>query len=74
MSVILQLSDVCKHYGDGAKRADVLSGINLSVEEGEFVAILGFSGAGKTTLISLLAGLVEPDRGGIILRNRACSC
>lgn len=73
MSVILQLSDVCKHYGDGAKRADVLSGINLSVEEGEFVAILGFSGAGKTTLISLLAGLVEPDRGGIILRNREIS-
>ena len=52
MPAILELSDVCKHYGEGAKRAEVLSGINLSVEEGEFVAILGFSGAGKTTLIS----------------------
>ncbi|MBS3849177.1 MULTISPECIES: nitrate ABC transporter ATP-binding protein [Devosia] len=73
MPAILELSDVCKHYGEGAKRAEVLSGINLSVEEGEFVAILGFSGAGKTTLISMLAGLTEPDRGGIIFRNREIS-
>jgi nitrate/nitrite transport system ATP-binding protein len=67
---ILQLSDVSKHYGEGAKRSQVLSGLNLNVHEGEFVAILGFSGAGKTTLISMLAGLIEPDQGGIIFRGR----
>jgi nitrate/nitrite transport system ATP-binding protein len=67
---ILQLSDVSKHYGEGAKRTDVLTGLNLNVQEGEFVAILGFSGAGKTTLISMLAGLIEPDQGGIIFRGR----
>ena len=48
----------------------MLDGINLKVEEGEFVAILGFSGSGKTTLISAIAGLIEPDRGGVILRGR----
>ena len=61
MTAILELSAVSKPYGDGAARTDVLAGINLSVAEGEFVAILGFSGTGKTTLISLMAGLIEPD-------------
>ncbi|WP_224701680.1 ABC transporter ATP-binding protein [Devosia aquimaris] len=70
MSPILQISDLGKHYGDGDKRHQVLSGINLDVKEGEFVAILGFSGAGKTTLISLLAGLIQPDQGSIALRGR----
>lgn len=70
MAPILQLSDLGKHYGDGDKRHQVLSDINLDVNEGEFVAILGFSGAGKTTLISMLAGLIQPDQGGVILRGR----
>lgn len=49
---------------------EVLGGIDLDVAEGEFVAILGFSGAGKTTLISALAGLVEPDGGTMTLRGK----
>ncbi len=48
----------------------VLNDINLSVTEGEFVAILGFSGTGKTTLISLIAGLLEADSGEILIRGR----
>lgn len=70
MAAILELSGVGKHYGEGARRSDVLSGIDLTVEEGEFVAILGFSGAGKTTLISLMAGLMAPDQGGVLFRGR----
>ena len=70
MSTILELSDLSKGYGEGAGRTEVLAGLNLRVEEGEFVAVLGFSGAGKTTLISLLAGLEEPDRGGVLFRGR----
>jgi nitrate/nitrite transport system ATP-binding protein len=70
MAPILQLSGISKHFGEGAKRVDILDNINLDVEDGEFVAILGFSGAGKTTLISLMAGLSEPDRGGVIFRGR----
>jgi nitrate/nitrite transport system ATP-binding protein len=65
-SPILSLQGVTKRYAG----TDVLGGIDLEVEEGEFVAILGFSGAGKTTLIGAVAGLVEPDAGQILLRGK----
>jgi nitrate/nitrite transport system ATP-binding protein len=64
---ILSLSGVRKSYSG----AEVLGGIDLDVREGEFIAILGFSGAGKTTLISTIAGLVEADAGTIALRGTA---
>lgn len=67
---ILELSGLSKSYNVGGHTTDVLDNINLSVEEGEFVAVLGFSGAGKTTLVSLLAGLESPDRGGVIYRGK----
>lgn len=66
----LEISGVSKSYGENATRTDVLHDINLKVEEGEFIAIVGFSGTGKTTLISLLAGLIEPDKGGVIFKNK----
>lgn len=66
----LEISGVSKSYGEGADRTDVLEDINLKVSEGEFIAIVGFSGTGKTTLISLLAGLLEPDTGGIIFKGK----
>lgn len=69
MTPFLQLIDVCKGYGRGAARTDVLANINLSVEEGEFIAIVGYSGAGKTTLISMIAGLSTPDRGRVLLNG-----
>ena len=65
----LELNNVSKGYGFGAKRADVLRDINLSIAEGEFVAIVGYSGAGKTTLMSLIAGLQRPDEGSVTLRG-----
>ncbi len=67
----LQLNGVCKGYGSGHNRVEVLHDINLSIYEGEFVAIVGFSGAGKTTLMSLIAGLQAPDSGWIKLRGEA---
>ena len=60
---VLELSGVSKGYGTGTAREEVLRDINLTIEEGEFVAILGFSGTGKTTLINLMAGLETPDEG-----------
>jgi len=67
---ILSLKGVTKSYtGKSGGTTDVLGGIDLEVMEGEFIAILGFSGAGKTTLISAIAGLVEPDVGEILLRG-----
>jgi nitrate/nitrite transport system ATP-binding protein len=65
MNPILTLKDVVKSYLGNP----VLGGVNLNVAEGEFVAILGFSGTGKTTLISLIAGLLEPDSGEIAIRG-----
>jgi len=61
----LELTNVDKSYGDHS----VLKGLNLSIERGEFVAIVGYSGAGKTTLISLIAGLTKADRGTVKLND-----
>lgn len=66
----LEISGLSKSYGEGAHRTNVLEDINLKVEEGEFIAIVGFSGTGKTTLISLLAGLIEADTGGVIFKGK----
>ena len=66
----LEISHVSKGYGPPEQRAEVLADLNLAIEEGEFVAIVGYSGAGKTTLMSLLAGLVAPDCGTVKLAGR----
>ena len=66
----LELKGVSKAYGAGSGRSAVLKDINLTVEEGEFVAIVGFSGSGKTTLISAIAGLIAPDSGEIRLKGK----
>lgn len=63
----LEIKNLSKSYGKGPTKSQVLSDINLSIDEGEFVAIVGYSGAGKTTLISLLAGLIAPDGGTVTL-------
>jgi len=68
---ILTLRGVTKAYtGKSGGTTEVIDGISLDVCEGEFIAILGFSGAGKTTLINSVAGLVEPDAGEILLRGK----
>lgn len=65
----LELNHVSKSYGEGLYKTEVLHNINLSVEEGEFIAIVGFTGSGKTTLISMIAGLLAPDKGKILLKG-----
>jgi nitrate/nitrite transport system ATP-binding protein len=66
---LLELRNVSKWYGTGSNRTEVLKNINLTIEEGEFIAIVGFTGSGKTTLISLIAGLIEPDEGEVLLNG-----
>jgi nitrate/nitrite transport system ATP-binding protein len=65
----LELKNISKGFGPKTARTEVLHDINLSVERGEFVAIVGYSGAGKTTLLSMIAGLARPDRGSITLND-----
>ena len=61
----LELKNVNRNFGPHS----VLKDINLGIEKGEFVAIVGFSGAGKTTLINLIAGLLRPDSGTVTLND-----
>jgi nitrate/nitrite transport system ATP-binding protein len=71
---ILSLRDVSKAYvGANGERSVVLDGIDLDVAEGEFVAVLGFSGAGKTTLVSTIAGLIEADSGAVLVKGEPCT-
>ena len=63
---LLELKAVSKSYGVGKEKASILSNINLSIKQGEFIAIVGFSGSGKTTLISTIAGLIQADSGAVL--------
>jgi putative ABC transport system ATP-binding protein len=65
MSNIVSMTGVAKAYRRGKQRVEVLRGIDLTVEEGEFLALMGPSGSGKTTLLNLIGGLDRPDRGEI---------
>lgn len=60
---LIEIKSASKGFGLPGNRTEVLKNINLSVEEGEFVVIVGYSGSGKTTLINLISGLVKPDTG-----------
>jgi nitrate/nitrite transport system ATP-binding protein len=60
---LIEIKNASKGFGPSGSRTEVLKNINLSVEEGEFIAIVGYSGSGKSTLINLISGLVKPDSG-----------
>jgi nitrate/nitrite transport system ATP-binding protein len=66
---LLEIAGLCTSYGEGAARTEVLHEVSLSIEAGEFVAIVGFSGSGKTTLIATIAGLLTPAAGEIRLQG-----
>ena len=67
---LVELRDVCKTYGEGKDKTSILKNINLTVKEGEFIAIVGFSGSGKTTLISTIAGLIQADSGDVLKQGK----
>lgn len=66
----LELRGVSIGYGPAGARSEVLHNLNLSVAEGEFLAIVGFSGSGKTTLVNLLGGFAVPDVGQALKQGR----
>ncbi|MEA2071573.1 MAG: ABC transporter ATP-binding protein [Asgard group archaeon] len=67
---VLVARDIFKTYKLPASRVYALRGINLEIQQGEFLAIMGPSGAGKTTLINILTGLDSPDKGAVYLNGQ----
>ena len=70
---ILQANNLKKIYGSGENAVHALDGVNLSVEKGEFVAIVGTSGSGKSTLLHMLGGLDRPTDGKVIVDGKDIS-
>ena len=70
MAAAIEFKNVSKSFGEGIHAAPVLKDINLAVEDGEFLVLLGFSGTGKTTLINLMAGLDFPTRGEVTYKGK----
>ena len=66
----MQTSDVCRYYPMGGGIIRAVDGISLTIERGEFVALLGQSGSGKSTLLNLLAGLDRPSSGSVLVQGR----
>jgi putative ABC transport system ATP-binding protein len=69
MAHAVSLQKVVKTYRRGKETVEVLSGLDLDVEQGEFLAIMGPSGSGKTTVLNLMGGLDHPDSGAITVQG-----
>ena len=68
--IILQTKDLKKYYGAGDTQVRALDGVDLQVENGEFVAIVGTSGSGKSTLLHMLGGLDRPTSGTVTVDGK----
>jgi len=64
---VIEIKQLTKEYSDAEIRVRAINGIDLTIEEGEFTAIVGPSGSGKTTLLNLLGGLDKPTQGEILI-------
>ena len=70
-NIITALRDVKKGFLSGREEINVLQGVNLEVEEGNFITISGPSGSGKSTLLHILGGLLHPDEGDVVLQGKS---
>ena len=67
---ILKVENLCKVYGSGEARVDALKNVSLSMQRGEFGAVVGASGSGKSTLLNCIGGLDEAKSGSVFLNGR----
>ena len=72
-NIILQTKKLKKYYGQGETQVHALDGVNLEIEAGKFVAIIGTSGSGKSTLLNMLGGLDTPTSGTVTIGNTELS-
>lgn len=70
MDKFVELTAVSKHFDTKKGRFQALSDVNLSIAKGEFVSLIGHSGCGKSTVLNLIAGLLETSEGGLICNGR----
>lgn len=71
---ILQAVDLKKYYGAKPNITKALNGVTFSVEQGEFVAVVGTSGSGKSTLLNMLGGLDVPTSGSVKVKDKELAC
>lgn len=67
--MFLEIHQIRKSFGEGENRVEVLKGIDLAIEKGEFCVLLGASGSGKSTLLNIIGGIDEADSGDICIRE-----
>lgn len=69
MNVFLEIKNIKKHFGEGESRVEVLNGIDIEIEKGEFCVLLGPSGSGKSTLLNIIGGIDAADEGYISING-----
>lgn len=69
MNVFLEIKNIKKHFGEGESRVEVLKGIDIEIEKGEFCVLLGPSGSGKSTLLNIIGGIDAADGGYISING-----